>query len=289
MSQIQIEEEHRLGRIAGVATIAAGLLIAVSIVWGGIVNSDRPEDSDRERLRFFHDHAGELIGASAVRSLGFLLLILGVVHLQRATTRRNPEVTPVPLLVGVLGAIALAVGTLGQAVALAGEASDFVSQHFPSAAAAEEAAEDAARATFPLITSVIAFAGTIGLAFWFVMGSLNAMRIGLLTRFMGVLGIIVGPGFIFGFAPPVMVFWLIAVGVLFLGKWPRGLPPAWVTGEAMPWPGREPPPDVEGDELGAEGSRDGEVEAVGPGVKRAAGEEAGEPRANSRRKRKKRR
>ena len=58
---------------------------------------------------------------------------------------------------------------------------------------------------------------------WFVLGSLNAMRVGLLTRFWGILGVIIGPGFVFGFAPPVMVFWLIAIGVLFLGRWPRGL------------------------------------------------------------------
>ncbi|MEA2217731.1 MAG: hypothetical protein QOJ35_357, partial [Solirubrobacteraceae bacterium] len=34
-------------------------------------------------------------------------------------------------------------------------------------------------------------------------------------------------------------FWLIALGVLFLGRWPAGQPPAWVTGEAQPWPSQQ--------------------------------------------------
>jgi hypothetical protein len=81
---------------------------------------------------------------------------------------------------------------------------------------------------------------TIGLAF--VLMALHAMRVGLLTRFMGVLGIIVGLLFIIPLEsrlPLVKVFWLLALGVLFLGRWPGGLPPAWVTGEAQPWPSQQ--------------------------------------------------
>ena len=66
------------------------------------------------------------------------------------------------------------------------------------------------------------------------------MRVGLLTRFMGVLGVIVGVA-----VAPILpidqqgiirVFWLAALGVLFLGRWPSGMPKAWATGEAEPWP-----------------------------------------------------
>jgi hypothetical protein len=56
---------------------------------------------------------------------------------------------------------------------------------------------------------------------------------------MGVLGIIVGGLFIIPLGaslPIVQAFWLAALGALFLGYWPPGLPPAWVTGEAQPWP-----------------------------------------------------
>jgi hypothetical protein len=65
------------------------------------------------------------------------------------------------------------------------------------------------------------------------------MRIGLVTRFMGVLGIITGALLVFPLGSPlpiVQCFWLFMLGVLFLGRWPGGTPPAWRSGEAMPWP-----------------------------------------------------
>ncbi|MEA2208946.1 MAG: hypothetical protein QOF54_1423, partial [Solirubrobacteraceae bacterium] len=33
-------------------------------------------------------------------------------------------------------------------------------------------------------------------------------------------------------------FWLVAIGILYIGKWPNGQPPAWESGEARPWPSR---------------------------------------------------
>jgi Domain of unknown function (DUF4386) len=292
LSTAELAEERRRGRIAGVATIAAGVLIGAGIIWGGFANRDRPDgkDDDAERLVFFNDHAGELIATSALRAFGFLLLAFTIVHLQRVNRGRKPDLASTPLVIGLFGAVALAIGSVGQAIALGNEASDFVARDFASAQAAERAAEDAVKQGLPVATSILAFSGTIAISFWFVVASLNAMRVGLLTRFMGVLGIIVGPGFIFGFAPPVMVFWLITVGVLFLGFWPRGLPPAWESGDARPWPGREQADEPRAaDELeDAGGSRNGEVEAVGPGV-RPASDEQSSGSAPARRKRKRRR
>jgi hypothetical protein len=65
------------------------------------------------------------------------------------------------------------------------------------------------------------------------------MRAGLLPRFMGVIGLLVGLLQIVPFSvqPIVQAFWLIALGALFLGFWPGpGVPPAWRTGKAEPWP-----------------------------------------------------
>ena len=68
---------------------------------------------------------------------------------------------------------------------------------------------------------------------------LNAMRIGLLTRFMGVLGVICGALIVLPILSPlpiVQTFWLGAMAVLLAERWPNGVPPAWTTGEAAPWP-----------------------------------------------------
>jgi hypothetical protein len=103
----------------------------------------------------------------------------------------------------------------------------------------EAAARDALRSSFTATAFRLSSLGSFIVGLAFVLVALNAMRVGLLTRFMGVLGIIVGVLFLLpldGQLPFVKIFWLIALGVLFLGRWPRALPPAWVTGEAQPWP-----------------------------------------------------
>src|SRR5256885_298642 len=66
--------------------------------------------------------------------------------------------------------------------------------------------------------------------------SLNAMLAGLLSRFMGVLGIILGVLFVLPLiaSPVIQLFWLLALGVLFIDKWPGGRGPAWEAGEAVP-------------------------------------------------------
>jgi hypothetical protein len=72
----------------------------------------------------------------------------------------------------------------------------------------------------------------------FVLVSLNAMQQGLLTRFMGYLGMFAGALVLFQITqvPVVQTFWLLAVAYLVSGRWPTGVPPAWRSGRAEPWP-----------------------------------------------------
>ena len=91
---------------------------------------------------------------------------------------------------------------------------------------------------------------SLALGLGWVVICLNAMRVGLLTRFMGVLGIICGALIVLPILSPlpiVQTFWLGAMALLLAGRWPSGVPPAWVTGEAEPWPSQQeardaPPP-----------------------------------------------
>lgn len=92
------------------------------------------------------------------------------------------------------------------------------------------------------------FVALLSLIVGVVYTSLWSMRVGLLTRFLGTLGIALG-------AAQVIVgpewgslglgLWLVAVGLLILNRLPGGRPPAWDAGEAVPWPvrGQEPPGD----------------------------------------------
>jgi hypothetical protein len=70
--------------------------------------------------------------------------------------------------------------------------------------------------------------------------ALNSMRVGLLPRWMGILGmftgvliLLPGAGLVLQIIP---AFWIVMLGILFSGRWPNGEPPAWAAGEARPWP-----------------------------------------------------
>ena len=106
-------------------------------------------------------------------------------------------------------------------------------------------------------------------------GSLDAMRVGLLTRFMGVFGIALGPAFVLQFGSLILPLWLLALAALFAGRWPGGLPPAWESGEASPLLSAEERRAAASDAADApEAGRNGEVDPVGPGV-RGAGRRRG--------------
>jgi hypothetical protein len=105
--------------------------------------------------------------------------------------------------------------------------------------AAKTVVDDLLAKSDVVAVSGIGTAAGLGIAFMFLLISLNAMRAGLLSRFMGVLGIIVGVLLVIplqGNLPVVQVFWVAALGALILGRWPQGRGPAWDSGEAIPWP-----------------------------------------------------
>jgi hypothetical protein len=65
------------------------------------------------------------------------------------------------------------------------------------------------------------------------------MRAGVLSRFFGIITVIIGALYVLplGGGPAIIqVFWLAALGLLFLDRWPGGRGPAWAGGEAIPWP-----------------------------------------------------
>ena len=78
-------------------------------------------------------------------------------------------------------------------------------------------------------------AGRIGLAVALVYSCLWAMRVGLLTKFWGSFGMALGVAALILLVQFSLIFF-IYFGLLLIGKLPRGRPPAWAAGEAVPWP-----------------------------------------------------
>jgi hypothetical protein len=264
MSPDQLAKERRFGRVAAVAAVASGTALYVGGIWSQSVYADRPDNNDPAELRYLDRHSGEILASAIVQAVGMLLLAVVALHLYRAMRARRPEEPVVVAVMGVYGPVALALVTVARAVALGVIAGDFADRSTQTLGAADDAFHDPAL----LIPQYLGISAVLALAFWLVKGSLDAMRVGLLSRFMGVLGIALGPAFVLGFGSLILPIWLIALGVMFAGFWPRGLPPAWESGESLPWPSPQRA-RAESPAAQPDGGRDGEVDPVGPDVRRA--------------------
>ena len=248
-----LEDEQRRRVQAGASAFAAGILTMAGGALAAIVYSGLPTvpivDSLRERLGpgepqpgikarqvlWYDDNALALIGISIVLALAAAAIGLTLAHLYRSTKARRPELSRFVIYAAIAGAVFVAVAGLVQAIGVSVEASSFAGASDQTS----DAAGDVLQSPVVVAALLLRQLGVFALGFAFVLLALNAMRVGLLTRFMGVLGIIVGVLFIIPLGsslPIVQAFWLCALGALFLGKWQGGLPPAWVTGAAQPWP-----------------------------------------------------
>jgi hypothetical protein len=130
--------------------------------------------------------------------------------------------------------------------------------------------------------------GLLGLIVAMAYVSLQALRAGLLTRFVGSLGVGLGVAAIF--IPPLVLLpallwagFLGYLGLLFVDRAPGGRPPAWAAGEAIPWlrPGEE--------ESSAPRPGSDAIEGDATEVSGSGGPAEGSAPAPSRRKRKRRR
>lgn len=234
----QLRWEARAGRPAGIAAaIAAVLLIGASIYLQASIG-ETADDTD-DLLRLVDDHGSEFIASGGIQAVGLLLLIPVLGYLYRAARYRRPQTPRIALVLLVAAPVVAAVlGILRQAefVSVAG---DFVDSGAGTGQAAEDRAEDMIDDSSLPVISGVGFGANLALGFAIVLLSLNAMRAGLTSRFLGIIGIIIGVLYVLpvaGGPQIVQFFWLGALAALFMGRWPGGRGPAWSSGEADPWP-----------------------------------------------------
>ncbi len=277
-------EGARRSRVAASA-IAAGLLLFVGALYGtlvvlhglpivGLLQGLTPAlhgqaaaavDPHAARLVFIDHHAAGLVLAAVLVSLGTAGMLPVLVFLYQAARvrlatalaeagegARGPRVPRAALVLAVFGAGVGCVSLLATQIVDVINAHDFVGQ--PSRTHA--AVDNATRPTLYIVLSSFAQASQLALAFAFVIIPLNAMRAGLLTRFMGILGIASGASFIvYVLFPPLQVlqaFWLVAFGAMLTGRLQAPLPPAWETGESTPWPTQQQVRELRSGKGGAE-------------------------------------
>jgi hypothetical protein len=286
----QLEWERRWSTRAAVGAAVAGTLILGSFVVSAL--GARPSvDELTTTLLFFSRHGGNALLTSTLLSLGWLAVTLPLVYLYRATKHRRPELAAAARATALFGAVMTGVFGLVQQIALNSQANDFAHH----GAQTFEEAKHALQATGLQVVQSLNFAGQLALGFGLVMLALNAMRVGLLTRFMGIVGIICGV--VTGLQqllqqPPILqAFWLLALGYLLSGRWPSGVPPAWSTGKAEPWPSQQEMREARerGEERPARGRGKSAPRAEPEAEPATAGAPAGVPHPSSKKRKRKRR
>jgi hypothetical protein len=231
--QQQLEWEARAGRLAAVAAWVAAALIVVALVYR-IAVLPHGANNVKEFLPDVEAHKGAFVVSGVLTALGMLAFIGPLLYLYEATRFRRPQLPPVTRILIIAAPILFAICSVWFQFRQAHAADQFVAGSLKT----NKHAEDVLRNSTTVVAG-LSLAASIGIGFATIMVSLNAMRAGLLSRFMGVLGMILGALFVLPLiaSPVVQLFWLLALGALFVGRWPgQGRGPAWETGEPIPWP-----------------------------------------------------
>lgn len=232
----QLDWESRWARPAAAAAFASvGFNVAASIYVSSSIDSRPDADNTRELLRVIDGNAGVFMTGAVLSGIAGLLFGVLLWYLYNAIRTRKPDVQTAALVLAILGPILLAIaGVLSQA-SLIDRAGDFLA----SGPQTETRADDVV-AERPVIVQSLGLAGALALAFATIIIAQTAMRVGLLTKFLGILGIVVGALYVLGVVFPlgtdaIRLFWIVAVGLVVLGWWPGGRGPAWESGQPEEW------------------------------------------------------
>jgi hypothetical protein len=239
--QAALERERRwalpaaLSALGAVACIVAAIIVAAQVGGG---------DGDSELLRNVDANSGTQILSSVLQAIGMALLAIPLLYLFRAAEARSSAVRGQLVGVIVAGPIFLAISAILIGVSTINAAEDFVANEVPQlldrgvgleSDRADDVAEDSISDTsLRGLAAGFGLGGQLGFAIGMFYTALHAMRVGLLSRFWGSLGMALGAvSFLFF---QFTVLWFIYLGLLIAGWFPGGRPPAWAEGRAIAWP-----------------------------------------------------
>ncbi|HEU4944498.1 MAG TPA: hypothetical protein VFT10_04980 [Solirubrobacterales bacterium] len=225
--------------------VALAALGAVAFVVAAIVVASQGVGSasgDSELLRNVDAHRTAQMVSSILQAIGVGLLAAPLYYLFRSAKARSERMRGQLVGIVVAAPLFLAVLAILSGLSTLHAASDFVSSEVPrlvakgvalnSDRADEIANEVITDAPLRPFAAVFGLGGQLGFAIAMVYTCVYAMRVGLLTRFWGSLGMALGAvSFLFfQFA----LLWFVYIGILLLRR--DSQPPAWAAGEAIPWP-----------------------------------------------------
>ena len=182
--------ERRLAIPVSVITIFAVVLFVVA----RFLLADATEaDNDAELLRAIDQNQGQFMASYVIQAISVALLALPLTYLFRAAARRSDNVNRALIGAVIAGPVFLGIFFVIDGIVGMNAASDFVGMDFGPNADIEKIAEDAKpEQDLSSLAAGFSIAGALGLAAGMGYTCLQCLRIGLLSRFWGSLGIALG-------------------------------------------------------------------------------------------------
>ena len=255
----------------GIATfIAVALLIGAAVVISSVSGG-----GEAELLTAAKEHSSDVTLSSVMEAIGFIFLLAPLYFLFRAAASRSTQMRRQLIGLVIAAPLFFAVSAVFNAAATNEAADQFAAGEAKSTLTAKEATSECrsdlsdkgakefgeeydagsspqadcvttkieddkatnalSEATYRGAATGFGLGGRLGLAVALLYSCLFAMRVGLLSRFWGSLGMALGVAALLLLVQFVLIFF-IYFGLVLFGKIPGGRPPAWAAGEAVPWP-----------------------------------------------------
>lgn len=231
-----LERERRLAPYAGIAAILVPVALIASTAIATSISVS--EGLATDEIRTFADDKTAILFASVLRAIAMGLIAVPLYLLFRAAQARSERVIGAMVGFAVIAPLLLAAQSILLYVGQDQLSSDFVATA-GSGGDIYSLLDDLAEDSTVLISAGVA-AQLAGLALIVAMiyVPLQAMRVGLLTRFFASLGMALGVAAVLlpALTPLPLAIWFGWLGFTILDRVPKGRPPAWDAGEAIPWP-----------------------------------------------------
>lgn len=230
-----LRREARLALLVGAGAVIAVLALFGALLAAGAaapaVNDGVSANSTNlaQQLHDFH-HAHSLQAlALGLKALAFVMVLPVAAFLHGASRRRHQTAPGWVLVLGALGVVLTVGSSAWGFAALSHVATQFV-HHGPQTV--KRAHHLAASSGGLRASAVIEQVARVVFAIWLGAASYIAMQVGLLTRFLGALGI--GAAVAWALLIPggeaLFFVWLAAMAALALDRFPGGRPEGWRSG-----------------------------------------------------------
>ena len=227
-----VYESHNRMRQTTIAAAAGVLLLLAAIT--GLIGPHAKVSEQTLSLITQHRRATLSILSAVINAVSEIGIAATLIYLWQCARRRAETTLAIAPILAIVGVSLAVVGGVVYAFEISSKANEFVT----SGAQTYDEANRLTGGAGLLVLQVLSQFGALLIAISFVLVSLQTMRVGLLPRFMGYVGMFAGFLVLFPIIviPVVQLYWLLAIAILLSGNWPSGLPPAWRSGRAEAWP-----------------------------------------------------